>query len=230
MESNSTLGSIQFMYHSQEGQDKFLDTHVFKGFREGVFVDVGAHDGIIINNTLFFEQERGWTGLLVEPLPAVYERLVQNRPACLHENCAVAESDGTAEFLEVSGYAEMTSGLVENYDPRHMRRIESETKDTGGTMNRIRVKTTPLARLLETHGLRHIHYLSVDVEGSEFSVLKSIDYDAVFIDVIGFENNYEDVSPPIVKFLETKGYHLLPHSSVDLFMVHTASPFFGRCN
>lgn len=46
-------------YHSQESQDRYLDENIFKGFRNGTFVDVGAHDGLTINNTLFFEKERG---------------------------------------------------------------------------------------------------------------------------------------------------------------------------
>jgi hypothetical protein len=44
------------MFYSQDSQDEFLETHVFKGFRNGVFMDVGAHDGISINNTLYFEK------------------------------------------------------------------------------------------------------------------------------------------------------------------------------
>ena len=35
-------------------------------------------------------------------------------------------------------------------------------------------------------------YLSIYVEGTEFSVIKSIDFDKVFIHVISFENNYND--------------------------------------
>jgi hypothetical protein len=36
------------------------------------------------------------------------------------------------------------------------------------------------------HNISHIHYLSIDVEGAEFEVIKSINFDKVFIDVIGF--------------------------------------------
>ena len=55
------------MYHSQDGQDLYLDKHVFKGLKNGIFVDIGANDGITINNTLFFEKVLGWNGLCIEP-------------------------------------------------------------------------------------------------------------------------------------------------------------------
>jgi hypothetical protein len=42
------------MFNSQDKQDEFLETVVFKGFKNGVFVDVGAHDGVSINNTIVF--------------------------------------------------------------------------------------------------------------------------------------------------------------------------------
>jgi hypothetical protein len=43
--------------------------------RNGVFVDIGANDGVSISNSLYFEERLGWTGLAVEPLPGAYARL-----------------------------------------------------------------------------------------------------------------------------------------------------------
>ena len=55
------------MFYSQCGQDRFLNDNIFKGFKNGTFVDVGAHDGRTFNNTLFFEQLHGWSGINIEP-------------------------------------------------------------------------------------------------------------------------------------------------------------------
>ncbi len=60
-------------YFSQSGQDWYLDQLLFKERRGGVFVDVGGYDGVTGSNTLFFEVFRGWTGLLIEPVPALSE-------------------------------------------------------------------------------------------------------------------------------------------------------------
>lgn len=45
------------MFYSQYNQDEFLEKNVFKGFKNGCFIDVGAHNGISINNTLYFEKK-----------------------------------------------------------------------------------------------------------------------------------------------------------------------------
>ena len=49
------------MFNSQFDQDKYLETVVFKGYKNGFYLDVGAHDGVNINNTLYFEKYNNWT-------------------------------------------------------------------------------------------------------------------------------------------------------------------------
>ena len=48
------------MFYSQDNQDRYLETHVFKGYKNGIFIDVGAHNGKTINNTLYFEENNNW--------------------------------------------------------------------------------------------------------------------------------------------------------------------------
>ena len=55
-------------------------------------------------------------------------------------------------------------------------------------------------------------------------MIKSINFDKVFIDVIDFENNYNDTSIPIIKYLEDKNYVVI-HKSEDIFMIHKKSVF-----
>jgi FkbM family methyltransferase len=212
------------MYHSQCGQDRYLDQEVFHGYRRGVFVEVGAWDGVDLSNTVFFERERGWSGLAIEPLPDRYQQLVANR-TCKPLNVAISETEGEAEFLALSGPTSMLSGLVSSYDPRHVNRINKEAAELGAEKTVLRVPTRRLDSIFREHGLTRIHYLSIDVEGAEFECLRSIDFDAVYIDVIGFESNYRDTLPPILEFLKARGYMRLPFPDGEYFMIRTGSPF-----
>ena len=69
--------------------------------------------------------------------------------------------------------------------------------------------------------------MSIDVEGAEFEVIKSINFDKIFIDVIGFENNYNDTTTPIIKYLEEKNYKLIKYYT-DVFMIHNESKFVSN--
>ena len=211
-------------FHSQHQQDLWLETNVFRGFKNGTFMDVGAHDGMSINNTLYFEKTHGWTGINIEPIKDVFNRLVSNRPSCINLNLAVSSQEGTAEFVMNRGYTEMISGLKSQYDPRHLERLKHELAAYGGSSEIVLTTTKRIDTICGENGITHIHYLSIDVEGAEFDVVQSINFDKVFIDVIGFENNYGDTSAHIVEYLKSKGYVVI-RNDFDIFMIHQGSQF-----
>jgi FkbM family methyltransferase len=215
-------------FNSQDGQDEFLEKNVFKGLKCGIFMDIGANDGVTINNTLYFETTNGWTGINVEPIKEVFDKLLQNRPKCININCAVDKKNGTAEFIKNRGYSEMISGLKAQFDRRHVARLNNELDSHGGSSEVIHVETKTIESICKENNISTINYLSIDVEGAEFDVIKSINFETVFIDVIGFENNYDDNSEPIVEYLQEKGYTFL-HKNMDIFMIHRDS-IFNRLN
>ena len=83
------------MFYSQYAQDEYLENNIFKGF----FVDIGAHDGVSINNTLYFEKNNDWSRINVEPIKTVFDKLIINIPNNINLNCAVCNNDGETEFL-----------------------------------------------------------------------------------------------------------------------------------
>jgi FkbM family methyltransferase len=212
------------MFYSQYNQDKYLEECVFKGYKNGFFVDVGAHNGKSLNNTLYFEEKNNWTGINIEPIKKVYNTLVLNRPNCINLNYAVCNNDGETKFICNTGYTEMISGIRDTFDIRHFKRLIKENKTHGSKTQIINVITKKLETIFDTHKISHINYLSIDVEGGEFEVIKSINFDKVFIDVIGFENNYIDISIPIIKYLEDRNYVVILNST-DIFMIHKNSEF-----
>ncbi|HET8775922.1 MAG TPA: FkbM family methyltransferase [Thermoanaerobaculia bacterium] len=178
-------------YHSQYGQDRVIDGELFGGRRGGVFVDIGAHDGVSFNNTAYFERALGWRGLCVEPIPEVFAELQANRSAVCVRAC-IGRSKGTREFVRATGYAEMLSGIADTYDPRHLERIRKEVSESGGTMTSIEVACERLDALLGEHGFASVDLLSVDVEGAELEVLDSFDLRRLRPSVVCIENNYRD--------------------------------------
>lgn len=212
-------------FYSQDKQDEFLHNNVFKGHTSGYFVDVGAHDGKTINNTLFFEETLNWTGINIEPIKDVYDNIVKNRPSCANLNVAIDTIDyGKQKFFLNKGYTEMISGLVNYYDPRHYDRLNRENAYFKSNTQIIDVETRTLASIFKQYDVNHINYLSIDVEGAEQAVINSIDFENVFIDVIGFENNYNDNSISIIDYLHSKDYEII-HSALDIIMIHNKSKF-----
>lgn len=206
------------MYHSQYGQDRFVHERFFPrddgdgGGGGGFFLDVGAHDGLFISNSLFFERERGWRGICVEACDREFARLRDNRSAeCLYG--AAFDRDGTVAFRRVDGAPGPLSGVESEYDARHVARIERELRQDGRAAGEgFVVQEVPCFRLdgvLRARGVRRVNYLSLDVEGGELAVLRGLGFGAraataattaaqeearppVEIDVMTIEDNYGD--------------------------------------
>lgn len=204
-------------FYSQFKQDEYIYNRFFNDKKNGVFIDFGAHDGISLSNTYFFEKQQGWTGICIEPIPAIFEQLQKNR-SCTCINACIAPISGQQRFWIVGTEAkntQMLSGLIDAYDPRHIQRIYSESRGEG---QEILVDCYTLNALLEEHGITHVDYISIDTEGGELEILKSIDFDTYTIDIIDVENNYND--PAFRTFLESKGYVFITKMVIDEIYAH----------
>ena len=77
-----------------------------------------------------------------------------------------------------------------------MKRLQKEIKKYNSKTEIIKVETLTLEKIFDDYNIKNINYLSIDVEGAEFDVIKSINFNKIFIDIIGFENNYDNLRPP----------------------------------
>src|ERR1700743_3764427 len=125
----------------------------------GIFVDIGAHDGITGSNTFFFEA-LGWAGICFEPIPELFQQLSSNRK-CILKQMALSDKIGEAYFKRIKGHSEMLSGLVDEYSPEHLSRIEQEFAEHVQEEEIIKVKTSTFNKEVL---FQHIDILSIDVE------------------------------------------------------------------
>lgn len=198
------------MYYSQYNQDKILNEMFFKNAKNGVFIDIGAHDGECFSNSLFFEKELNWTGLCIEPNPKVFEELKNKRKSiCI--NKAIYNKKGKIPFSKNSGRTELLSGIVETYDEQHKERITQENNIYGGETEIIEVECDLLENILEEYNINIIDYFSIDTEGSEWNIISTINFDKVKINILDVEINYPDSveSKNIIEKLLANNFKLL---------------------
>jgi FkbM family methyltransferase len=158
------------------------------------------------------ELDLGWSGICIEPHPGVFPKLQQNRN-CKLINCCVSEINDEIEFLVLEGYTEMLSGIHSEYDPKHLERINNELSYYGGTSTVVKVQSRTLTSILDEHKITAVDYLSIDVEGGELSVLKSLNLNKFNVYVISIENN--GYSNDIREYLESNGYKYLTKIACD---------------
>jgi FkbM family methyltransferase len=173
----------QPVYFSESFQDRFLHEALFHRRRGGIFVDIGAYDGVTGSNTLFFEKFRGWTGLCIEADADRYAALRGTRGVPCLQTC-IAGHDGVADFLRVrDGFTQM-GGLAASMPDRVADYLSRDS-----AVEKVVLPTRRLDHVLQEHGLHRIDYLSIDIEGAEFDVLRTLDFDRFRITAISVERN-----------------------------------------
>lgn len=207
------------VYYSQYKQDLILDKIFFKDHKLGFFLDIGANDGVTYSNTYFLEKNRNWNGICIEPLPKTFQKLKAYRN-CILENCAVGAKSKKDIFFEITGYSEMLSGLKRNYKEKHLNRIKNEIEKYGGSKEEIEINTININTLLSKHNIQFIDYCNIDTEGSEFEILRTINFKKIKIDVITVEANYKIEGLKIKTLLWLNNYAHLATLGGDMLFVH----------
>jgi FkbM family methyltransferase len=195
---------MKYRYYSQINQDRIVDFTLSRKAK-GVFLDIGAHDGITFSNTYFFEKERAWTGICIEPNPTVFQKLIANRH-CICENCAIAAEEKQLVYRKVNGqyFLEMLGGILEFMDTEHIERIDKAVAiHAECSIEDIPVECKRLDTLLNQHSVNEIDYLSLDTEGAEYEILQSLNFDKFNIRLMSVEHNKDS---QVRNLLKSKGY------------------------
>lgn len=175
--------------------------------KSGFFVEFGACDGIHLSNTLLLE-ELGWNGILAEPSKIYQDNLKKNRRASIDFRAVYSESNKILKFKEVENSVDL-SGIEE-----HLSEDNHKEKRTLG--NVYEVQTVSLNDLLiQNKSPKHINFLSIDTEGTEFEIIQNFTFKQFDIDFITIEHNYmDDLRNKIKLNLELNGFQrILPKVS-----------------
>jgi FkbM family methyltransferase len=133
--------------------------HVEKGF----WIDVGANHPLHHSVTKTFS-ERGWSGVNIEPVSEWFTELVKDRPNDVNLNLAASSFNGFIELHEITGTGLSTT--IQGF----ANRVQGFVQKT------ITVPCRRLSSICREHIHDEIHFLKIDVEGAEQSVLEGCDF------------------------------------------------------
>ena len=188
--------------NSQSLQDLFVLSYLnFK--KKGFFIEIGAADGVYISNTILLEKKFKWNGILAEPLKRFHKSLKNNRNAKIETDLVYSKSNKKLLFREVLN-SENSSAIFSTIDHFSSNDLHSKSRKES---NLYELNTISLNDLLTKYSSPHvIDYLSIDTEGSEYKILKSVNFKKYIFKVITCEHNYTKNRDKIYKLLTSNGY------------------------
>ena len=201
-------------FYSQQGEDLFIYLHYINQHRDdGIFLELGACDGVRYSNTLFFQECLGFSGILIEPVKEMYDMLIKNRQHCKCFNNAISRQEEPCKLLisrngPVSGIkANMTSKFIEQW---HKNSIERN------------IETRKLSDILESTNTNYIDFLSLDVEGGELDVLNTINWNKVSIYIICIEldGHNKEKNEKCRELLRNNGFNLKMKLCINEFWIN----------
>ncbi len=183
-------------------------------------VEVGAHDGSYLSNSLLFLRE-GWGGILIEPHPGLFLRLsalhTENpRVRCVQKACA-----------DRAGTMPLYLGKNDNLAVSTLCTDDNQWFDMHRSADSLEVEVDLLTTILEEHACpSSFGMLLVDAEAMDKEVLDGLDFDRFRPRIVLTEDYFSDMPKHLEKErkLEERGYTKKEHIGCNVLWVDASRP------
>lgn len=194
------------------------------------FVQVGSNDGEQLDPLRRAILERQWAGIMVEPVPYVFERLRDNyggQPGIVLENAAIADRDGVRELYHLPQASDPE--LPQWYDALasfHKDVVLKHKQFIPDIEDRVRALEVPCLTfdsLCRKHRVTRIDVVQIDTEGYDFEIVKLLDLGRRHPTLVMFEHLHLDAAThqECLAHVRAHGYETL-HNGMDTLCLHAA--------
>jgi FkbM family methyltransferase len=163
------------------------------------FVEIGAG---CFNTLLYLATDKGWQGLVVEPVPE-YFKMLDKVKGVSYENSAIGTEKKSVPFFYVTQATIKKYKLgdwmrgVGSVDRNHIENPEQN-------VTQITVPMITVADLLSKYSIKKIDYLKIDAEGLDCQILKQFDVSGITDIVFEWRNcTHADIDKVMEKLIKS---------------------------
>lgn len=199
--------------YSQSGEDIIIQ-HVLriKKINNPTYIDIGAHHPFFLNNTALL-YKNGSRGINIEPDPDLYKSFPRYRKDDVNLNIGIGSENGTADFYRMKA---STLNTFSKKEAEHMQANEGyPIKEV------LQLKTMTVQNVIKEHANGIFpDILSLDVEGLDLEILKTINFEEskpkiICVETITFSKTGNGVKrKDIIDFIGSKGY--VPYADTNI--------------
>ncbi len=169
---------ISFRSFSEVQQDTIV-TKIFDHIKGGYFIDLAANDWIKWSNTYALEYFYHWDGICIEPSWRCLVGLLANRRCKVFTNPVTSQTGEIVTFRYYGG-EDALSGIVSEVEE-----LDHKGKSRRGDKQLMSTTLTDVLNFAQAP--KTINYMSLDVEGSEYLVMKGFNFSEYTILLLSVE-------------------------------------------
>ena len=211
---NIFIRNYKYFYkNSQFGEDKIILNLFPKNF-VGNFIDIGCYHPTKYNNTYLFYR-KGWRGINIDLNPLSIELFNYLRPGDTNICAAVSNTEGKKTFF-FTGDLSPENSIEKSYKFFLKNNFNISPND----IKEKKIKAFKLQNILNKYSIKNINLLSIDIEGHELKVLRSLNLRKIYIDVIcveilSYNSTSKKRTKSIIDYLKKNGYFLKTKTRVN---------------
>jgi len=197
------------------------------------FLQIGANDGVRHDPIRHLIYEHQLRGLLVEPLPDIYDALVKNyadAPQLIFENVAIAPEGGELKIYRFSSDAPVHDDLhgLASTDKTRMEKF-AQKSGLSAHLEEVTVPCLGVAELFNKHKIDHVDLLQIDVEGFEYQIFRAILEAGILPTIVNLEFLHLSPADRIAtqRLLVTHSYSY-SYTGIDLLAMQPADAWQKR--
>lgn len=201
--------------YSQSGEDLIAD-YFFEsiGIKQPVYIDIGANQPIKGNNTYLFYL-KGSNGICIEPDISLIPSLKKIRPNDIVLNIGVSVTVASeADFYFFDGH-------YNAWNTFSKEDADKKSKESGISYHQSKVQLDTVENIADRYNFRKVNFISLDVEGLDLAILKSVDFkklrpELICVETIEFSlNNTMNKDQEIISYMLTQGYRVYADTNLN---------------
>ena len=213
--------------YSQCGEDTivwFILKHFMK-LEKIRYIDIGAHHSQKLSNTKLLYDKR-CEGVLIEPDPELYKEIKRHRKRDICLNCGVGLSDE-----KMADFYIMKARTLNTFSKDEAQKLEE--KNLTAIEKIVKIDLISINEILDKYFLDGLDFMSLDIEGIDFDVLKSIEWEKIRPKVICVETiTYDTIDKQkkeknIIEYMQMQGYFVYADTYINTIFVD--KKFWEQC-
>ncbi len=205
------LTKVFRIFYSQFGEDIILKGFISRNINDGFYVDVGCYHPKKYSNT-YKLYKRGWRGINIDLDRLKIKAFEWVRPQDHNVTAAISDQKSTVKVYSFGHYS-LVSTIDEETALKDIDKVKSVREVETNTLNEI-IDDSPFAG-------RQIDFLTIDVEGHDLNVVKSLDFDKYKPKLVIVESHLMNMDQikesQMYQLLKERGYYLINWVGFSLF-------------